>query len=573
MCGLFGTVLEKGDDDEVNFARRARDILIHRGPDQAGEWICDGLYMGHRRLSILDLSEAGRQPMVSDDGQVGITVNGEIYNFLNLKKDLEIAGYTFKSTSDSEVVLHGFRHWGLDGLAERMDGMYAIVIHDHGNKMLHAIRDRVGIKPLFYYHNNRELSWASELKALQDWLPPNKKNLDNTALYDFLTYRYIPAPKSLYRNIFKLPPAHILSFRLSDGQLDLKRYWQLPVSSRTDSHDKLAKELLSLIQDSVKEQMISDVPIGFLLSGGVDSSAITMLGAKLSSQPMSFSIGFPDSDRDESPYAQLISEQVGSEHFLHIHDDEEMENLLARMREWFDEPFGDTSAIPTYRVCNFARKKLTVALSGDGGDELFGGYRWYDLYYRLQKLQRFIPFGSRRGFNISRRIPKHRILTLLSIHDPLEQYARLRGGLDKQSLKSWRTKLDIPDDYDRLWAYRACFDPSLPRRKAAQIMDFHTYLPDDILTKVDRTSMAVSLECRPPFLSRALIEFPFSLPENFLYKGNELKGGMKYSFKDFLPDKILNRGKQGFSVPDRGWRKNAEASGSLQELFLEQFLL
>lgn len=573
MCGLFGTILKNKDEDELRSARQARDTLTHRGPDQSGEWVCDNVYMGHRRLSILDLSDAGRQPMVTEDEKIGISVNGEIYNFQSLKSELKTAGYTFKSKSDSEVALHGYRHWGIEGLAERLDGMYAIIIYDQMAKIIHTIRDRVGIKPLYYYYNNTEFAWASELKALQYWLPAEKKIIDQTALYDFLTYRYIPAPKSLYNNIYKLPPAHILSFYVPEGRVKLKKYWELHVSERvTDNDETLSKELKSLIEESVKAQMISDVPIGFLLSGGIDSSVITIEGAKISSDPQSYSIGFKDDQRDESPYAQEISKLAGTQHHRHVFEHEEMNDFAELIKQWFDEPFGDTSAIPTRRVCQFAREDLTVALSGDGGDELFGGYVWYDLFHRLRKIQHFVPIGSKVGFKIPRSWPKHRILTLLSIRDPLEQYAYLRGGMLESDLREWKKKLNISDDYDRLWAYRLHHNPALGRRKSAQIMDFHTYLPDDILTKVDRTSMSVALECRPPFLSRNLIEFCFSLPEKFLYKDNMLKGCMKYTYKNIIPDHILYRRKQGFSVPFKKWRKDTERAGNLQEFLLQNFL-
>ncbi|HEY8190490.1 MAG TPA: asparagine synthase C-terminal domain-containing protein, partial [Micavibrio sp.] len=244
-----------------------------------------------------------------------------------------------------------------------------------------------------------------------------------------------------------------------------------------------------------------------------------------------------------------------------------------RMEEWFGEPFGDTSAVPTFRVCDFARQYVTVALSGDGGDELFGGYRWYQIYNQVRMMQKAMPFLPEQGFDFPSWMPQRRRLTLLSLRDPVALYAHLRGGLQGQRLNQWRERLGIPADYDPLWAYRAHYRPDLPPRKAAQVMDFHTYLPDDILTKVDRVSMAVALECRPPFLSRAMIEFAYSLPESFLYKEGQLKGGLKAACAELLPSSIIGRGKQGFSVPDSGWRKAmTKQSGSLQEAFLDHAL-
>lgn len=573
MCGLFGTLLEKGNQPEIAMARQARDTLVHRGPDQAGEWICGRLYMGHRRLSILDLSEAGRQPMVSGDEKIGISVNGEIYNFAELRRNLEKRGHHFKSCSDSEVILHGYREWGVTGLAERMDGMYAAVIYNDNEKTVYAIRDRAGVKPLYYYYDGKTFSWASELKALEYWLPSEKRTLDRTALYDFLIYRYIPAPKSAYKNIYKLPPAHILQFQLENKKIDIRPYWQLPLTEHDKSDDEYVEEMLSLIQESTREQLVSDVPVGFLLSGGIDSAAITTIGAQQAHDAMTFSIGFDDPAKDESPYAALVAKQAQTKHHVHVLDFEEMDNVPARMIDWFDEPFGDTSAVPTYRVCAFARQKVTVALSGDGGDELFGGYRWYNDYEKLRSFTRFLPFAPQNGFEPPQWFPRQRSLYLRSIGDPLVQYAGLRGSVDKKRLVQWRDKLGISKDYDGYWAYRKHYNPRIGVKKAAQIMDFHTYLPDDILTKVDRTSMAVSLECRPPFLSRKLIEYAFSLPENFVYRNGELKGGMKFAFRKTLPEQILERRKQGFSVPDTGWRKKFQKQGCfIQETFLQEYL-
>ncbi len=574
MCGLFGVVIigygNRFSNADLDHARMARDTLTHRGPDQRGEIFSGNVYMGHRRLSILDLSETGWQPMVSDDAAVAITVNGEIYNFQILRSELERSGYVFRSQSDSEVVLHGYRHWGAEGLAERLDGMFAAVVHDRARGTVSIIRDRAGIKPLYYYNDGTYFIWASELKAIEACVGSANLKDDETALYDFLTYRYIPAPKTRYRNVFKLPQASILTLKTESGEIRVSPYWVLPVSSRPGQESDFIEELQSILRQSVAEQMISDVPVGFLLSGGIDSSLVTMTGAALSPAPMTFSIGFEDRERDESRFAQIVAEKAGTDHHSHVLQTEEMENLPERMKEWFDEPFGDTSAVPTFRVCSFARQYVTVALSGDGGDELFGGYRWYQSYKQIRSAQKAIPFVPKQGIEFPAWVPQRRRMTLLSLGDPIELYAHLRGGLQGQRLNQWRERLGVPVDYDRLWAYRAHYRPDLPPRKAAQVMDFHTYLPDDILTKVDRVSMAVALECRPPFLSRAMIEFAYSLPESFLYKGGQLKGGLKAACAGILPESIINRGKQGFSVPDSGWRTAiTQQSGSLQEAFLE----
>ena len=571
MCGLFGTVLRGNDPSQVVRARNARDSLTHRGPDQAGEWICGGVYMGHRRLSILDLSDAGRQPMVSDDGMTGISINGEIYNFKTLRDELENAGHIFKSKSDSEVVLHGYLHWGLEGLAQRLDGMYVAVIYDHRRNCIHIIRDRAGIKPLYYHHNGQEFSWASELKALDCFLPAEKKIVDRTAFYDFLIYRYIPAPKSMYKNIYKLQAGSLLTLRLDSGNLDVRKYWNLPVCERSAPHDQLAEELVSLMQKSVEEQVVSDVPVGFFLSGGMDSSVIAAHMAKMDIRCRAFSIGFDDKLHDETHYARLVAERLGIPHTVKILGIEEIENIFGKLRAWYDEPFSDTSAIPTFRVSELARQSVTVSLSGDGGDELFGGYNWYTTFNKIRAVQKYFPAGCRAGWPLPDSGISGRIFRL-SIRDPLELYAVIRSGLPAHRRQKYRERWEIPDDYDDMWHYRAHWNPEYGAWKSLQALDFCTYLSNNILTKIDRLSMAVSLEARVPFLSKDLIEFAFSLPESFLYREGQLKGGMKYAYRDRLPAEILNRSKKGFSMPIDSWRERSLGSaGSFQEAALQEY--
>lgn len=572
MCGLFGTTIDQHNSSALKTARNARDVLVHRGPDQSGEWVKDHIYMGHRRLSILDLSPSGQQPMVTDDNKIGITVNGEIYNYPILKKELAEQGYVFKSTSDSEIVLHGYKHWGVKLLSEKIDGMYAVVIHDTQKQKIYAFRDRVGIKPLYYHHDGKDFSWASELSALLQWLPEDKHEVDNTALFDFLIYRYIPAPKSAYKRIKKLQQAHILEYDISQGDLYIERYWSLPVSEKELSTPKT--HLKKLIEKSVQDQMISDVPIGFLLSGGIDSSVIAVVGAQLTNSPLTFSIGFQDKKHDETMYAKQVSDLSHTKHFSRILDDNDVSDMISMMQKWFTEPFGDTSAIPTHKVCGFAREYVTVALSGDGGDELFGGYTWYSDYERIQVNGALRCFLPKKGINFPSWMPKSRGLFLRSIKDPLEQYAQLRAKISPIVLKQWKKALNIPSNYDPLWAYRPHFNQEHGLKKSLQVVDFHTYLPDDILTKVDRVSMDVSLECRPPFLSKEIIEFAFSLPEEVIYKNNQLKGYLKDSFSQDLPHEILYKKKQGFSIPKlelvRALKQSKETSP--QEIILKEFL-
>ena len=570
MCGLYGTAQQQQlSSKQVEKLKDSGKSLIHRGPDNSGTWMKDGIFLGHQRLSIIDTSPMANQPMFDND--VVIAVNGEIYNFDILRQELEQLGAVFKSQSDSEVLLHGYKFWGLQLLLQRLEGMYAAVIYDQNKNKVFLIRDRVGIKPLYYHFSGSSLSWASELKGIVKYIGESSLSVNTTALLDFLVYRYIPAPKSLYKNVFKLPAAHFAEYDIETEALCVTRYWHLTTSKTTKPHDTLARELLELLRNSVEQQLVSDVPLGVLLSGGIDSSAISALASRKKSL-LSFSVGFKNSPTDESHFAEIVAKQVGTEHHAITFSDTSMNKLGYKMAKWFDEPFGDTSAVPTSLVSKFARKRVTVALGGDGGDELFGGYTWYRKYKFLRKIQQILPFLKVFQGELPAWLPKKNTLEMLFIRDPVELYARLRKSLPKKRLCNWKKKLGIPNAYDPYWAYRAHFKPNLPPARAAQIIDFHTYLPDDILTKVDRASMIVSLECRPPFLSTQLIEFAFTLPESFIYKDGQLKGGLKYALRGILPETIINRKKQGFSVPDFGWRKKITAeSSSVQEFLIKEF--
>jgi asparagine synthase (glutamine-hydrolysing) len=568
MCGIFGAFLKTSfTSDDLKLAQQSRDALTHRGPDQHNEYSHENFYLGHRRLSIIDLSPCGIQPMISEDENVVIAVNGEIYNFQEIRSELISHGYQFKSKSDSEVVLHGFRLWGLSKLVKKLDGMFAGVIYDKKNQQIHLFRDIVGIKPMYYFYDGVNFSWASELKALKVW-NHQKLSINNEALIDFLTYRYIPAPKSIYQNIFKLPAASFLTFSMKTQKLEIEQYWKLTIKEQIFKNDLEIKEKLNhLIAKSVKEQMISDVPLGFLLSGGIDSSVITGVGAKLVQRPLTFSIDFIQ--KSEAKFAKQIADYFKTEHHSRLFKQEQMEDLQEKMAQWFDEPFGDTSALPTFEVSAFAREFVTVALSGDGGDELFGGYKWYDKFEKILKIRKFIfPFMK---FFPLHQLSKNKNLELVCQENVLEVYAQIRGALSPEKMKMWKEQLGVDPNYDHLWAYRKYYQPTLSPKKLGQWLDFHTYLPDDILTKVDRVSMNVSLECRPPFLSKDLIEFAFSLPEKFLYRDGELKGGLKFAVAELLPPNIIQRKKQGFSVPDLGWRKKYQTE-SMTEVMVKNFM-
>ena len=579
MCGLFGYIdLQNSSLDEkaIERAREALNTLTHRGPDQWSESVQGPVYMGHRRLSILDLSESGRQPM--RDGDVTITVNGEIYNFQPLRKELRED--RFKSSSDSEVVLHGYREWGIHKLLEKIDGMYAFTVFDAKNGELHLVRDRAGIKPLYYAHIDNKLVWASELKAIEKFFDgQGVLKTDNTALYDFLTYRYIPAPKTMYQNVFKLEAGHILTVNLDSKQSSPRRYWVLEPSNNTHSVAENCEQLRALIGKSVKEQMVSDVPIGFFLSGGLDSSVVVAEAVQHATNPATFSIGFDHKAHDETHYAEMVAKHCATNQRTEIISVDDALDLPTQMRRWYDEPFADNSALPSYYVSKFAKQHSTVVLTGDGGDELFGGYRWYKRFPAFQKAQAPVVSIFQKGPCLSWARGQSGVLRkvlervdLFTHFDPLALYAALVGGAPTQSRKAYAEYLEIPQDYDPYWSFRRYWREDLPTRKRLQYLDFHTFLPEDIFTKVDRVSMAVSLEARVPLLSREIIEFAFSLPESFLYLNGQLKGGFKEAYRDALPPDIIDRPKKGFSVPMHIWgKKTLEGDNSFEEEVFAHF--
>jgi len=354
MCGIFGFTNFKKNNLEK--ARAALHTLQHRGPDQWNDYYDENTYMGHQRLSILDLSEHGKQPMVSSDGNVIVTVNGEIYNFYELKQEL-ISKYKFASTSDSEVLLYGYIEWGIDKLLEKIDGMYAFSIYNVLDETIYLVRDRVGIKPVYQ---------------------------DNTALYDFLTYRYIPTPKTMYENVFKLEPAHYLKINVVNNTYSKHQYWNLQPKVKNITMTEAKTEVNRLVKRSISEQMVSDVPVGFFLSGGMDSSVVVSLAENKNDSINTFSIGFSDKNHDETHYADLIVDRYKTNHKKKILNESQVKKLFPKIRQWFDEPFGDNSCFPTYMVSAYAKKNVSVVLTGDGGDEVFGGYNWYKAFERYK---------------------------------------------------------------------------------------------------------------------------------------------------------------------------------------------
>ncbi|WP_210473370.1 asparagine synthase (glutamine-hydrolyzing) [Vibrio crassostreae] len=572
MCGIAG-VVESGKINRQKFQESLLK-MNHRGPDGFGIEVDNNVCIGHNRLSILDLSESGSQPMKTPCGSVVIAVNGEIYNYKDLKIKLENK-YTFKSESDSEVILWGYIEWGMEKLLELIDGMYSISIYDRNKKVVYLARDRAGIKPLFYYYNNGTFIWASEIKFIREYV--NELNVDNSALYDFLTYTYIPHPKTLYEEVKKLPQASLLTYDINKSGLLVSKYWELDRNALFDgTYEEAVERAEYFLTSSVSQQLVSDVPLGVFLSGGVDSTLITSLARQNQNidELSTFTIEFKGTSQDESNYAKWASEIIGTKHHSKEVYSGDIDHLLEVVDEWYDEPFHDTSSFPTYEVSKFASMKAKVLLGGDGADELFGGYNWYQRNnrFRMKQDKLLSLYQSFFGINssICKKINRRVIGKYLS--DDLTHLSMIHGSPMPYEKKLIKSKLGLDSKYDDLWAFRRYekfYGTNL--RKNMQYIDFNMFMVDDVLAKVDRTSMQNSIEVRVPFLSRELIEFAFSLPESYLYK-NGLKSILKSILRKDFPVDFIERKKQGFSIPINDWNKVEFQSGYPHEANLKRWL-
>lgn len=552
MCGFLG-----GNHTAWDF-EAGLESMVHRGPD--GKKICryHDITLAFVRLSVIDLSDRAMQPMDSADGMVHIVFNGEIYGFEQLRRDLA-EEYEFQTTSDTEVILYAYLKYG-EAFVNYIDGMFAIAILDEREGLIHLFRDRAGIKPLYYFYDGKNFAFSSELKGIVHACSTISFEPDNTALYDYLFYQYIPEPKSMYKNVCKLQPAHKLTFRIKDKKIvQKKKYWKLHVNtgvSQTRKTEDVQEEFKYLIQKSIKDQMIADVPVGTFLSGGVDSSIVTYEASRLHPDIEAFSIGFCSKAYDESKYAKMMTEKYDLNLSLKILSHQDLMNVKGNLEKWYDEPFGDTSAYPTYLVSKHAREKVTVVLTGDGGDELFGGYERYGWFETQRK-------------KLKSKNPKI-FKTLLMLHNQyglfhksfydlfkteIDLYSELIGFQFDGVVAEFAKKWNIDKYYEPRWHFYRYYKKELPPITRLRYLDFKTYLPGAILTKVDRASMQVSLEARVPFLSRELIEFAFSLSQEDCCALGELKGCAKYAYKGILPDEILFRKKMGFAVPSNSLSK------------------
>ena len=569
MCGIIGIASPIPATDRT-WLTVGRDAMTHRGPDDAGEWwSADGCVgFGQRRLAIIDLSPAGHQPMRDASGELSIVFNGEIYNFADLRCELAAQGHVFRSQSDTEVLLAAYREWGTDCLS-RLNGMFAFALYDGRQRQLFMARDRAGEKPLFYVQANGTLRFASELKGLMaDPTLPRRINLE--ALDCYLAMGYVPGENCILRGVNKLPPAHALLFNLNDGQARVWRYWSLPELDAAGLMDEAAllDELESLLEDAVRRQLVADVPVGILLSGGVDSSLVTAMATRATSKVKTFTIRFPGHGQyDETEHARLIARHFGTDH-VELDASESTVDLLPLLARQFDEPIVDSSLIPTCLISRLIREHCTVALGGDGGDELFGGYGHYNRLLWMQRRLGWIPHRWRCGIAQAAEI-------LLPVGFKGRNWLQglaidLANGLPLiATYFDRRTRQHLMAEYDS-WALVA--EPIREQRipstadllQLATRMDFENYLAEDILVKVDRASMLNSLEVRAPFLDYRVIEFAFGkAPSRLKATATDRKILLKKLTARLLPPEFDQQRKQGFSIPLGSWLQ----SGSWQDFF------
>ncbi|MBW2707723.1 MAG: asparagine synthase (glutamine-hydrolyzing) [Deltaproteobacteria bacterium] len=581
MCGIVGFIANTNFDRLRNSLSEAVSKLVHRGPNDSGLFFDEnhGLGLGHRRLSVIDLSDAGRQPMASQDGRFQIVYNGEVYNFKEIRKTLEDLGHVFRTDTDTEVILGAYRQWGIDCL-ERFTGMFSLGLWDETKECLFLARDRLGIKPLFYYHAPGSLFFASELKALMA-LSPFPGDLDHNAIPLFLHYQYIPAPRTVFKNTFKLLPGHFARFR--KGSLEVKPYWTLPEHSANvpippKREEDALEELDRLLTMAVSDRLISDVPLGGLLSGGIDSSIVVALMQKVSNAPVkTFSIGFNEPGYNEAPWAAKVAEHLKTDHTAFYVTPKEALAVIPHLPEIYDEPFADASAVPTFLVSKLARSRVTVALSGDGGDEQFAGYvRYWSTRAMAAALQRMPerlrePLGSalaripvswvERSYMPWRRFLPQRF-NVANFPDKWEKLVDLMRGGDIQSLYRmtvhvWPKEM-LPGLLQRRLVesqYEETFRETEGWPVLSQLMrvDQKTYLPDAMLTKVDRASMAVSLEVRVPLLDHRVVEFTSCLPDHLKYRNGKGKYLLRKLLSRYVPEALFERPKMGFGVPIEKW--------------------
>ncbi len=568
MCGIAGIFDLKGRRDlDGDLLHRMNESQFHRGPDEGGVHLEPGVALGHRRLSIIDLS-SGQQPMFSADGKLCVVYNGEIYNFMDLAEELKAKGYEFRTRCDTEVILYAWREWGED-CVQHFRGMFAFALYDRERESVFLARDRLGIKPLFYsILPDGQFVFGSELKVLKQH-PALPRKVDPQAIEDYFALGYVPEPKTIYRDVCKLPPGHTLLLQRGKPVPASQAYWDLHFQPQTGLDEGAIREqLIAGMREAVDIRLVAEVPLGAFLSGGVDSSAVVAMMAQLQQDAVNTcAIGFDVKQFDETEYAQMVAERYHTNHFEQKVESEDF-GLLDTLAELYDEPYADSSAIPTYRVCELAKKRVTVALSGDGGDEHFAGYRRYRWHMNEEQLRSRLPLGLRRPVfgALGRWYPKadwaprvFRAKTTFQAlaRNSVEAYmhtvslttAEQRSVLFSTALKRELQGYRAIETMHRHAARAGTDDPL----SLIQYIDTKTYLVGDILTKVDRASMAHALEVRVPLLDHKFLEWAATVPSKYKLKGQEGKYILKKSLEPYLPNDVLYRPKMGFGVPLAKW--------------------
>ncbi|MEM7712837.1 MAG: asparagine synthase (glutamine-hydrolyzing) [Cyanobacteria bacterium P01_A01_bin.68] len=583
MCGITGfwDISRQISNDKLpQIVRQMSNTLTHRGPDDSGTWIDGeaGVALGHRRLAIIDLSPGGHQPMLSGDNRYAIVFNGEIYNFLELRRELEQLGHKFRGHSDTEIMLAGFSQWGVHSAVERFNGMFAFALWDRRERVIHLGRDRMGEKPLYYGFTGRTLLFASELKALKAY-PDFHPEINRDALASFLRYSYISSPKCIYKGIYKLPPGCILSWDGNDIHPEPKPYWQVKQAALTGvgkpfkgSELEAVEQLEALLKDAVGLRMIADVPLGAFLSGGIDSSTIVaLMQAQNSRQVKTFTIGFHEREYNEAQHAKAIAEHLGTNHTELYVTPEDTLSVIPKLPSLYDEPFSDQSQIPTYLVSQLAKESVTVSLSGDGGDELFAGYNrhflgrsiWQKIGW-IPSIFRHVAAGGITAITpgtwdhifdkVNPVLPKnlrysswgdylHKLAKVLPATNPQSMYGGLVSHWSQnvvigasEHLNPGELEIEL-SDFTQQMVY----------------MDTVTYLPDDILVKLDRASMGVGLEGRIPMLDHRLVEFAWGLPLSMKIRDGMGKWLLRQVLYKYVPKELIERPKMGFGVPIDSW--------------------
>ncbi|HEX5129970.1 MAG TPA: asparagine synthase (glutamine-hydrolyzing) [Usitatibacter sp.] len=580
MCGITGYWVRRGEATRwLDDLAASVDTLRRRGPDDSGVWVRPGarVALGHTRLSILDLSRLGHQPMRTPDGALTMVFNGEVYNFPQVRAELESLGHAFRSSGDSEVVLTAIAQWGIKAV-DRFVGMFAIAIWNERERRMLLIRDRMGVKPLYYAWNGQELWFGSELKALrafQAWEP----EIDRDAMGEYLQYGYVSAPRSIYKDVRKLPPGHWLELG-EVGEPAVRKYWS-PFDERpllTGSEEDLERELEAHLIDAFRLRLVSDVPVGVFLSGGIDSTAVAAILQRYGgSKVHTFTIGFHDRRFDEAVHARQVAAHLGTQHTEQILNASDMDEVMPEWANLFDEPFGDSSGVPTYLVSRLARQHVKVALSADGGDELFNGYQHYGLVTEREQKMARLPQAARSAFSYSlglleakglraaaNRMPLPAGLRHATRRNVIERLEKLRvmlPGLDRTLVYDLAMTSWTPWEIERLLGSPtapreavSCPADNFPERMA--YTDMRYFLPDDILVKVDRTTMATGLEGREPFLDHRLVEFALRLPLDLRRGPLGPKHLLRKVLYKHVPRSIVERPKQGFGIPLANWLRH-----------------